>query len=199
MKHYLLGLAALVAVVSAILFHASRRPAATPAAANDVTAHAPEAQASDPIKATEVAPESPSDKAPESPSASPVRDSEPKPRYARLTIRPGEPIPELHPFQAERDHLLNLAATQDPRQVPAVAASLSHPDASVRETARQALLQLGDASAIPALKAAADKTKSSEEATLLAEAAEFLSLPDLMDVIANPNPPASGLAAAPTP
>lgn len=102
---------------------------------------------------------------------------------ARLTIKAGQPIPELFPFQAERDRLHGLGSTYDPRNIPTIAPSLKHEDATVRDAARHALVQIGDAAAIPYLKAAAAAAKTPEEAETLNESAEFLSLPSFMDVI----------------
>lgn len=123
---------------------------------------------------------------PSRPALSEKDDSEPKvPRraQARITIKPGQPIPELFPYQAERDRLLNLAASQDARNIPVIASSLRHSDTTVREAARQALIQMGDPAAIPHLETAANATKEPTEAELLREAIEFLSLPKFMDVI----------------
>lgn len=101
----------------------------------------------------------------------------------RLTIKPGEAIPELFPYQAERDRLVNLAASQDAGNIPVIANSLRHADAIVREAARQALIQMGNSAAIPHLQKAEAAAKDATEAELLREAIEFLSLPNFMDVI----------------
>jgi HEAT repeats len=104
----------------------------------------------------------------------------------RLTIRPGQPIPQMFPFETERKQMMTLAASQDPAVIPNIAAWLRHADTNVRETARQALLQMGSAAAVPHLEAAAASSEDQTEKQLLQEAIEFLSLPALMDVISSP-------------
>lgn len=78
---------------------------------------------------------------------------------------------------------MRLATTYDPANIPAIAKSLSHSDATVREAARQALIQIGDRSAIPHLKAAKTAARDPEEAESLRETIEFLELPHITDVL----------------
>lgn len=103
--------------------------------------------------------------------------------FARVKIKAGQPIPELFPNQAERDRLIALGSTYDARNIPVIAPALSHSDATVREAARQALVQIGDASAVPYLKGAKDSAKDPEEAQILQETIDFLSLPHVIDVL----------------
>lgn len=111
------------------------------------------------------------------------KPAEQKPAYARIRVKAGQPIPELFPHQAERDQLIALAITYDPHNIPAIAASLSHADAGVRETARQALVQIGDAAAIPYLKTAKETAKDPAETEVIQETIDFLSLPHVIDVL----------------
>jgi hypothetical protein len=93
-----------------------------------------------------------------------------------VRIRAGQAIPEIFPYQAERDDVQALVTTYDPSRIPEIARYLGHQDPTVREAARQGLLQLGHSDAIPYLKAAL-KHASSEESEKLRADIEFLSLP----------------------
>ncbi len=121
-------------------------------------------------------------------------------RGAKLTIPVGAPIPELFPFQAERDTLQQLASTYDTTQIPTIAGYLRHSDRRVRDSAINSLVQLGDASAIPYLESAA-QTAEPEEKKRIQEAVTFLKLPSFLDVVAfakpNQAPPASATPATP--
>lgn len=103
--------------------------------------------------------------------------------YAKIVIPAGQPVPELFPYQSERDEISRLASTYDAKQIPAIAAYLGHKDATVRDAARLGLVQLGEEKAVPILKEAAKKAATPEEATLLNESAEFLALPSFVDVM----------------
>lgn len=130
------------------------------------------------------------------PQASPSAQVATKKR-PRLTIKAGEPIPELFPHQAERTQLYALAATQDPNNIPTIASSLTHQDANVREAARQALIQMGNSAAIPHLQKALASNQEAAEKELLREAIEFLSLPNFMDVITANHTPAHPVPSTP--
>lgn len=108
-------------------------------------------------------------------------------RGARLTIPVGAPVPELFPFQAERDTLQQLASTYDPSQIPTIAGYLRHADPRVRDTAINSLVQLGEASAVPYLESAA-QTADPETKKRLQEAVTFLKLPSFLDVVAFAKP-----------
>jgi HEAT repeat protein len=101
----------------------------------------------------------------------------------KLVIKAGQPIPELFPYQAERDELIRLASTYDPKNIATIAESLNHADATVREAARQALIQIGDPAAIPHLRAASKSARVPEEAQSIKEIIEFLSLPHISDIL----------------
>lgn len=148
------------------------RPAPAPAIAgtsDPTTAYAP--PPSDPV-------------APEPQPAAPGnQEAQPKRSHARLTIKAGQPIPELFPFQAERDRLISLATSYDPQKIPEIAPWLAHTDASVRDAARQALVQIGHASAIPHLEKAKQAAQDPTEAEIIQETIDFLSLPHVIDVL----------------
>ena len=189
MKPFALGLLALAGLVGlGIYFAAVKVPAAGPAPAptlavskapsHPVKPHSPLAEVPAPDRPTGATTATSA-----TPPPKQTASAKPKSPYARIVIKQGQPIPELTPFQAERDQVMNLAASQDAKQIPSIAGYLEHSDATVREASRQALIQLGDASAVSYLKAAAESAKDPTEAELLREAAEFLGLPKLMDVL----------------
>jgi len=111
-------------------------------------------------------------------------DTRPRPA-SRIAIKAGKPIPVIFPNQEERDRLMALAADYDPKQIPVIAPSLKHSDPTVREAARQALVQIADRAAIPFLEEAAKATRDPEEAQALREIIEFLSLPRFIDVVSS--------------
>jgi hypothetical protein len=100
-----------------------------------------------------------------------------RPKTGPVRIRKGEPIPQLFPYEAQRDEIIRLSTLAPESGVlSSIAAYLKHEDANVREEARTALLRLSSPLAIPYLKEAAASAKSTAEADNLREAAEFLTL-----------------------
>ncbi len=85
-------------------------------------------------------------------------------------------------FQRILEQIEELAITYDAASIPALAGFLTHPDARVREAAREGLVTLGEAAAIPHLKTAAQHAKA-DEAKLLEDAAEFLALPTITEFL----------------
>lgn len=123
-----------------------------------------------------VAPPSP----PEPTPAQPAEKADANhPRRPIVRIRKGEPIPELFPHQEERERLVKLAAQGDPAALPSITSALKHADPTVRATAVQALIRLGNTQAIPALREAAEHAADADEAAVMREAADFLALPDV--------------------
>jgi hypothetical protein len=120
--------------------------------------------------------------APEKPASASQTAEAPR-RRTSVKIKAGQPIPELFPHQAERDRLLALASSYDAKNIPLIAPSLKHSDSTVREAARQALVQMADRAAIPFLEDAVRVTRDPAEAEALREIIEFLSLPNFMDVV----------------
>jgi hypothetical protein len=197
MKRYLVALCLFLGAVGILLVFQARRP--LPPHADDPAANVVAPTLDTPAETAPPAPTVPTPDPKGSTSAPnpPLAETQPKRPRPRLTIKAGDPIPELFPFQAERQQLYALAASNDPQAIPTIAASLKHPDVNVREAARQALLQTGSTAAIPHLETAASSTSSPEERALLREAIEFLSLPSFVDVITSPPPPASGAPSTP--
>lgn len=92
-----------------------------------------------------------------------------------LRIRKGQPIPELFPYEKEREEISELATKSGEANLNAVAAYLSHSDASVREEARLALVRMSVPEAVPILRKAANSAPVAQEAKELRESADFLA------------------------
>lgn len=169
------------ALLGLLWFQFSSEPKSSPSKAVLVPSTAP-ANASPDLAPTILATSTPS--APRPPESESVKQTAAlKMVGGKLFIKAGEPIPELFPHQAERDELIRLASTYDTKNIPKIADSLSHADASVRDTARQALVQIGDGAAIPYLRAASKTAREPEEIESLNEAIQFLSLPHISEVL----------------
>lgn len=184
-----------LAALAAIYWQAQRGAEPQPASPRPVAKQSPvppapapvdEAPVSAPVTQTTIVQVAPPPAAPAS-AALAVRDR--STRGAKLTIPAGAPIPEMFPFQAERDTLQQLASTYDKTQIPAIAAYLRHSDHRVRDSAINSLIQLGDAAAVPYLESAA-QTAEPEEKKRLQEAVTFLKLPSFLDVVAFAKQPA---------
>lgn len=184
MKRYFCLLGFLVGLVGVSVFFIARRggaPTDSPQRAPVALADHGSVPVQPPLE-TSLASPAPS-KAPE-PAETKLSSDTGRPRHAKIVIKAGEPIPELFPFQAERERLYNLALGDDPARFAAIASHFNHSDARVREAARLALIQTGDRAAVPHLENAIKDAANPDEAKLLLEAVEFLSLPRFLDVIA---------------
>ena len=80
---------------------------------------------------------------------------------------------------AEIDRLQQWSMNDDSVSLANILADLTNPDKEVREAAIAAAKEFGNQDAIPALKAAADKTEDLPEKIELLEAADFLTLPSV--------------------
>lgn len=112
-----------------------------------------------------------------------------KPRaHARIVIAAGDPVPEIFPGQAERDAVMALVTSAQPlgAKIAAIAPYLQHGDATVRDTALQGLIQIGDKEAVPVIEKAAETASDPQEKERLVEAAEFLKLPSFVDIVLPP-------------
>lgn len=89
------------------------------------------------------------------------------------------PPPLEGPHAAELTRIDDLAITYDAREVPALAAFLTHDSAEVRAAAIDGLLRLGAKEAVEPLRAAAAKTKDPREAVAMLDAAAYLELPPM--------------------
>lgn len=173
----------LAAAALGILLFATRSPAPSPAPA-ELSRKPPELGSGIPAAGSPSVPNQPAEPSPAAPVAG-EEPPKPAPVGSRgghkrqpgepLRIPAGQPIPEVFPYQKERDTIQSLASTYDARRIPEIAAFLDHADPLVREAALQGLLQLSSPEAAPVLRAAAAKAKNPEEATALREAADFLS------------------------
>lgn len=119
------------------------------------------------------------------------------PRTPAPAASPGKDSP---PTIANADEALEqvkrLAATFDEAYVPELGAYLSHQSKQVRRVARDALVLIGDASAVPYLQAAAAEVAklpdTVAEAAVLREAAALLSAPRPPDDFKMPKQPLLG-------
>ena len=183
MGRYLLKLVAVTALVGTGIFLATRRGQEIPGDATPPTALAePTADWHETGGGAALPPPPPAEA--NSPADAKPDESAESRRYARIVVKAGQPIPELFPFEAEREKLHNLAAGDDPARFDLIGRHLNHSDARVREAARLAFIQTGDRAAVPYLEKAAKESTIPEETQLLVEAVEFLSLPKFLDVIA---------------
>jgi hypothetical protein len=114
------------------------------------------------------------EQAPEN-SYSPVKTKLDSP-HAFPTIKKGQPIPELFPHQEEREVIHKLASSYNPQNIPAIAAYLLHTDETVRGSATNGLVQIGDAAAIPYLKNAERRSKNAIEMQFFRDSIRFLEL-----------------------
>jgi len=73
--------------------------------------------------------------------------------------------------------IADLSTQYDASAVKPLAAYLYHTDPEIRASARNGLIQLGEAGAVPYLRKAAKEELDPHEAKQLLEAAEFLELP----------------------
>jgi hypothetical protein len=180
-KHTKTLLVACLALAALVAFFVSQKEPQTPSieAGPSVTV-SPEVPPSEP---TNYVSENPSPAVPHvtaSPDNAPAYQTPTaatRPKTGPVRIRKGEPIPQLFPYEAQRDEIIRLSTLAPESNVlSAIAAYLKHEDANVREEARTALLRLSSPLAVPYLKEAASSAKSTEEADNLREAAEFLTL-----------------------
>jgi hypothetical protein len=92
-------------------------------------------------------------------------------------------------IDAETDRLQQWSMNDDPASLSNILANLTHSEKEIRDAAIEAAKQFGSTNAIPALKAVAANTEDTEEQIALLEAANFLSLPSILDA-AGPITPA---------
>ena len=94
-----------------------------------------------------------------------------------------EARPQADPArQAEAAAVIGEAAiTYSPAGVKAIRPYLQDPDPAIRQAARDGLVQLGEADAVPLLRAAALQLEDPEEIASLREAADLLALPAWSD------------------
>lgn len=85
------------------------------------------------------------------------------------------------------EQLQNLAMSGTPNALSMITFELGNSDARIRSAAREATIQFGDRSAIPALEDAIALVEDSQEKAALRSAIEFLQLPSLTEA-ANQQP-----------
>lgn len=106
----------------------------------------------------------------------------PSPPGKSLRVR-AEPRPVADPArQAGAAAVIEEAAiTYSPAGVKAILPYLQDPDPAIRRAARDGLVQLGEADAVPFLREAALQAEDPEEIASLREAADLLALPAWSD------------------
>jgi hypothetical protein len=92
-------------------------------------------------------------------------------------------------INAETDRLQEWSMNDDPESLSNILADLTNPEQEVREAAIEAAEQFGGTNAIPILKNLAANDEDPKEKAALLEAANFLSLPSILDA-AGPITPA---------
>jgi hypothetical protein len=115
-------------------------------------------------------------------TARPVTDAKAAKPAAHVAPPGVEPLPEIDPTKdpaAVQDEILSLSSQYDASAVRPLAAYLYHSDPEIREATRRGLIQLGEADAIPYLRAAAKEELDPAVAKELTEAADFLALPPM--------------------
>jgi len=79
------------------------------------------------------------------------------------------------------EQLQNLAMSDSPNALSMITSELGNADPRIRNAAREAAIQFGDQSAIPALEVAITLTEDPLEKVFLRNAIEFLQLPSLTE------------------
>jgi hypothetical protein len=161
-------LAALLVAGAAIYFKPQRNPLAGPATGTETTA----------LPATSV--------------ANPPRAALPPMTFPAppVSVAPLTPEQRQLAIEAETDRLEELSMSDNPADLTPILADLASPEKEIRDAAIEATKQFGSPDAIPALQAAAANTSDPEEKADLLEAADFLALPDVSDLV-TPGAPAT--------
>jgi HEAT repeats len=91
-------------------------------------------------------------------------------------------------INAETDRLQEWSMNDDPESLSNILADLTNPEQEVREAAIEAAEQFGGTNAIPVLKNLAANDEDPKEKAALLEAANFLSLPSILDAAGSITP-----------
>ena len=115
------------------------------------------------------------------PSTSAMPAAVPK-ESATITAQTHSSVPQKpakSPEEVEQviEELNNVAISYDVAELPKIEPYLLHSNAEIREAAMDAMITLGDASAVPLLRKAAAEIADPREAVELLEAADFVELP----------------------
>lgn len=93
------------------------------------------------------------------------------------------PPPDEAAVQAEINRLADLQSNDDAASLHEILKDLTNASPAVRHAAIEATIQFGGHDAVPVLKDLAAQTADPEEKSELQEAAEFLSLPTISEVL----------------
>jgi hypothetical protein len=94
------------------------------------------------------------------------------------------PPPDAAAVQAEINRLEDLQSNDDAASLHEILKDLTNASPAIRHAAIEATMQFGGHDAVPVLKDLASRTDDPEEKSELQEAAEFLSLPTISEVLA---------------
>jgi HEAT repeat protein len=105
-------------------------------------------------------------------------EANPKPRTAK-----GQLLEDRHRADVENrtSELMELGMNDDTNSLHTILSELNNPDPEIRQAALDATIQFGSTNAIPGLEAAALWNDNPEEKKQIADAIEFLKLPQLGD------------------
>jgi hypothetical protein len=114
-----------------------------------------------------------------SPSAPPTAAQD----KATNAVSPVVPDMDHEEYVRERvAELTTLAMNDDANSLRAIWSELSNPDKEIRAGALEAVVQFGDRSVVPSLRALAAKTEDSAEKASIIAAADQLELPPLFEL-----------------
>jgi hypothetical protein len=179
----ILGLVMLALICGAGLFLARNRGQQTPS----TDSVAPLPQAAEEVAASQIDSSAPiSEKANEiitataavQGSGKALTAENPKPRTVK-----GQLLEDRHREDVENraSELMDLAMNDDTNSLHTILSELNNPDPEIRQAALDATIQFGSTNAIPGLESASLWNESPEEKQQIADAIEFLKLPQLGD------------------
>lgn len=102
----------------------------------------------------------------------------PSPTEPEDRVEPQAPPADDKPREDILAEIEQLSVTYDAKELPRIEPYLLHPDAEVRKAAMNGMIVLGDSTAAPLLRKAAEKAPTPQEAVALTEAADFMELPE---------------------
>lgn len=118
------------------------------------------------------------------------------------TNQPATSEPESeHEIQVatRNSELMNLAMNDDAASFNTIWSELSNPDKEIRAGALAAVVQFGDRSAIPGLRALAARTDNAAEKSSIEAAADQLALPTILEIHPAQRAKSMKRPASPTP
>jgi hypothetical protein len=126
----------------------------------------------------------------QSPPASAAGIDKPKPEISEVRSASKDPAEEPNAsnhqayVEARSDQLMDLAMTSERSSFDIIMSELTNRDPQIRKAAVQAAIQYGSRDAIPKLMEVAAQTDDPKEKAEIIEAADYLKLPSLTEVMA---------------